>query len=346
MEGKKKRYDWLDYGRVIMNFLMVLGHTPIPLAVNAFIATVRMPFFFFFSGFLFSFEKDNNYKTFLKRKAFQLIIPYIFFNAITYVFWVFFDRHYGNDSIVLLDATTPLPGILQFRYGINCIPIWFLIALFTVENLFYLIGKRVKNVYFILIISIILSYADHKLKLPGLPFMLNSAFTGLFFYSIGFILKDKIKWLAAQKNSTLLLLLLVFIPIWAYFGHINGRIYIYKCIYNNYLYFIISSLSGIICTTIITVFIERRFHQKNWIVFLSTNLLAIVALHWTTGKFVKAFSYFILKQPLEIYNNKIFINILFSIASIILILPAIYILNRYFPYLVGKKRKTNKQINS
>lgn len=339
MAEKKKRYDWLDYGRVIMNFLMVLGHTPIPLVVNAFIATVRMPFFFFFSGFLFSFEKDNNYKEFLKKKAFQLIVPYLFFNAITYIFWVFFDRHYGNDAVVLQDATTPLPGILMFRYGVNCIPIWFLIALFAVENLFYLIGKNLKNVYFVLIISFIFSYADYKLKLPDLPFMLNSAFTGLLFYSVGFILKDKIKWLSMQKNSKLLLFLLLFIPIWAYFGYTNGRIYIHKCIYNNYFYFILSSLSGIISTTIIAIFIERRFHQKNWIVFLSTNLLAIVALHWTTGKFVKAFSYFVLKQPLEIYENKILINIIYSIISIILILPAIYILNKYFPYLVGRKKK-------
>ena len=94
----------------------------------------------------FSFEKYPEYKTFLKNRFFQLVVPYLFFNIITYLFWLTVGRQFGKDALFDLDPLKPLLGILYGNatghFLEHNVPLWFLACLFITENLYFLVFRK------------------------------------------------------------------------------------------------------------------------------------------------------------------------------------------------------------
>ncbi|MCC8081983.1 MAG: acyltransferase family protein, partial [Lachnospiraceae bacterium] len=90
MISGKKRIDEVDMLRGIAAVLMILGHSFIEYPVNIsnipwctalghFIYTFHMELFFVLAGVVYSCK---NYKTFIRRKAERIAVPYIFFGAV------------------------------------------------------------------------------------------------------------------------------------------------------------------------------------------------------------------------------------------------------------------------
>lgn len=71
------RIDWIDLTKGIAIFLMVCGHTSIPLSISNWIWSFHMPLFFIISGILFNATKYPNFNLFIKKRGKTLIIPYI-----------------------------------------------------------------------------------------------------------------------------------------------------------------------------------------------------------------------------------------------------------------------------
>ena len=84
-----KRILWIDYAKSICIYLVLLGHAHASQPVTDFIYTFHMPLFFFLSGCLFSFEKHPNFKEFAIKRFKGLMVPYLWINLITYLFWLF-----------------------------------------------------------------------------------------------------------------------------------------------------------------------------------------------------------------------------------------------------------------
>lgn len=93
-----KRFIWIDYAKSIGIYFVVLGHTHLYTPLSNVIYTWLMPVFFFISGYLFSFEKNTSLKTFAWKRFKSLLIPYLWINLITYLFWLFVGRKFGDDS--------------------------------------------------------------------------------------------------------------------------------------------------------------------------------------------------------------------------------------------------------
>ena len=55
----KERIKWIDYGKAIAIFMVVWGHTGLYGPVYVAQYMFSMPFFFFASGYLFSFEVSS-----------------------------------------------------------------------------------------------------------------------------------------------------------------------------------------------------------------------------------------------------------------------------------------------
>ena len=90
-----KRLVWIDDAKAIGIFLVILAHTQIWGSVTDWISVFRMPLFFFLSGYLFSFQRNSDGKLFARKRFKQIVIPYIFINIITYLFWLLVSSHYG-----------------------------------------------------------------------------------------------------------------------------------------------------------------------------------------------------------------------------------------------------------
>lgn len=107
-----KRILWIDYAKSICIYLVLLGHAHAFQPVTDFIYTFHMPLFFFLSGCLFSFEKHPNFKEFAIKRFKGLMVPYLWINLITYLFWLFAGRNFGEDATISTTWYSPIIGIL------------------------------------------------------------------------------------------------------------------------------------------------------------------------------------------------------------------------------------------
>ena len=82
----KKRVEWIDSLRGLAMFLVILGHSFYIRnnKIRNYLYSFHMPLFFFISG-LTTKRKDISFIEFIKKKAKNLLLPYLFLN-IYYMF--------------------------------------------------------------------------------------------------------------------------------------------------------------------------------------------------------------------------------------------------------------------
>ena len=76
-DGSKKHYTEISVAKGILITLMVIGHAGAPSHLVEFLYLVRMPCFFFISGFLFKEKYLTGVKDFIQRKIEGLYIPFV-----------------------------------------------------------------------------------------------------------------------------------------------------------------------------------------------------------------------------------------------------------------------------
>lgn len=156
---KTKRIDYLDTGKAYLIFLVILGHVLIVLnpsydklyitVVEQFICTFHMPAFFIIHGILFNNEKWKEIpaKTFILKRAYSLIIPYLFFEVIGIIWRSIFQHQSLYDGLL---------NLLTVRCNVGAD--WFLIAMFMGSLLFLIYVKHPNRIYGVLstVISFVL----------------------------------------------------------------------------------------------------------------------------------------------------------------------------------------------
>ena len=186
-----KRILWIDYAKSICIYLVLLGHAHASQPVTDFIYTFHMPLFFFLSGCLFSFEKHPNFKEFAIKRFKGLMVPYLWINLITYLFWLFAGRNFGEDATISTTWYSPIIGILLGNEKmVNNPPMWFFICLYFLEIFYYLLfkplQKKSKSIKIsVLIVIAVIGYTNYAYNPYTLPFCLGTAIVGMVFYGIG-----------------------------------------------------------------------------------------------------------------------------------------------------------------
>lgn len=326
---------WIDYGKTLAIFLVILAHTDLYVPLKNGIYTLSMPVFFFFSGYLFSFDKNPDYRRFFIKKSRQLIIPYIWINFIAYLFWFFIGRKVGSDSTDMVSWYIPIINALlgNGEKMVHDIPIWFLICLFVVENLYYIIFKKMKRRWIGCIGLVIFAYVNYTFSSLYLPFSTNTAIVAIIFYAFGNICNKTSIFKRPKLYFLVISLLLVSIATYE-----NGRIDMYINYYGNYFWFLLGGISGIVLVSSICNYLAIWLKDRNIIKYISRNTLIICGFHLLTFTCIKGIMVYILQIPIDVLHQKIGINIFFSIISILLCLPLVYIINRYLPFVVGRKK--------
>ena len=337
---RKERVVWLDYLRVLTIYLVVVGHTSVCVDFNVFIYYFHMPFFFLCSGLMFNVEKEGGFTDFFKKKALSLLVPFVTFHLISYPFWLFFDRNYGADACLAYAWYEPLSDIFLGRFAIDNAPLWFLTALFATEVIYYVIAKNVdsKRLIFVLPFLIVIGYLSQKFISFELPFMLQTVAVALIFYSIGNIFKTQIFQLG-EKKILWHLISFVICGVFLYFASkYNGKVAMHINQYGNFWLFLPFSVVALLFAQSLSVLIAYACQRRNWVEYISRNLIVIVGLHMMVGKFIKLITIYVFNLPLAIYQDTIFPNLIFSLASILLLVPVMIFVNRYCPKVIGKFR--------
>ena len=198
-------YDLMKGLALILMMLCHLVYTDGP--VKQFIYSFHMPLFFILAGAL---AKDiaqiQSFKQYTIKNAKRLLLPYVI-TMLMLCAWggiqayakhdiFFFLRHLFSMLTASADAWHSQWGLIYAG------PMWFLIALFCVREIFfglqYMCARMAKyGDECVLGISIVLSFLSVIIHpyLPSLPFCIMQAFTSLAFYAIGwYVHKHPMPW--------------------------------------------------------------------------------------------------------------------------------------------------------
>ena len=325
-EGKK--ITWINTLKAIGIVLVVIGHNDT--IFTEYIYSFHMPLFFLLSGITYNGEKwSGNPGAFVKRKAKGLLKPYFFYAFILYLIWIPLSLLQGKEITIEI-LLRNLFGIFYSQGGHKYmdwgIPIWFLTCLFLVSIIYYYINKyNRKSIIIILVITAILGKLSSYLPVR-LPWSLDSALTGIVFYGIGNLFKEKI--ISYKPNKKTIAIAIVLIILGITFSELNGRVDVYGNNFNNIIFYYISSLSSII----VLIFIAKILPYNNIIEFLGINTLPILVFHIRAIQMIKFIDIKILKLNIN-YNSILFGGIIIPIIQISII---------YYGIIIFRKIKTKR----
>lgn len=220
-----QRKNWIDAAKTIAILIVVLNHSGLVIpGVNFWGGMFYVPAFFLLAGYTYRM-KDEGYKSFVKRKAARLLVPYFITNALLFLFFqakdvltksfrptgavssllgIFYGRTRflkEGDGFIIYRA--PIPDI-NLMPNLNA-PTWFLPALFLVlvcgEGLLRLMKGNKKKVNLFVAVFAFLMLVYHYLSPFLLPWCLDILPYLLAFFLIGYELKDRqgFEWLEKAK---------------------------------------------------------------------------------------------------------------------------------------------------
>ena len=174
----------LDIAKGIGILLVVWGHCSL-IGFDE-IYSFHMPLFFFLSGCVLCIRKS--YKDIVKKKANQLLIPYVLFVFLSCLFYwglLFLTHRFSIDQLLSL-----VTSLFPYNNKIINTPLWFLLSLFWMSVIYVGIRKIVHQEWLIFIIVIALFFA---MKIVGgrgfvLPFFIGRGLGEMIYMHLGYFL--------------------------------------------------------------------------------------------------------------------------------------------------------------
>lgn len=325
-----------------------------------------MPLFFFISGFLFNFGKYADSATdFVRVKFRSLIVPYFLFALLTCLFYCLLDTAYQPvvTNIEFCEPNT-FYRIYSIFYALGPLisynpPLWFLPCLFVTELLFYGFAKRYytepRKLTFWLIAIGIIGYIYAMYTPFRLPWNADVALTAVVFYGAGDLFKrfveSEISFGVHSKlrsdskfikfffryNSifTVVLIFLNFLYI-IYLLKFPKTDIMYMNIlqYGSFFSYYLLAFLG----TFAYVFSFKKIGSSKILEYYGRNSIIVLAFHFPLKDILTKIAVLTFGLNIEhLYYNASFAFIL-TVLNLLLMVPIIFIINNYLPFLLGKKR--------
>ena len=327
----KTKINYIDYSKGIAILFVIFGHVYWGNnIVTTWIYSFHMPLFFIISGFLLKLNKNKNTKSVILKKFKSLIVPYILFSIINIV--GFYLLKYLSYEVFKGDIFNTIT-----LFGVGAL--WFLPALFISESIFLFEKNNIsKNKYkslfyisiaFIIAIFIFVSKGNYISVIGKLTIVLVRSMVALFFINIGYYLYKVISKINLKIYQIFILAIISVV-----FSKLNGSVNLYSVQFDNLFLYVLNSIIG----SFLTISIAKKINCSKAIEFLGQNTLIIMATHQLI---IEA----ILKSTLIKYLN----GIIFIFIILLLEYPLIKIINKYLPFMLGKKREKsiiNKENNA
>jgi len=341
-----KRITYIDMAKGIGILLVVFGHSSFPTPeVNQWISSFHMPLFFLLSGILLAHTNahEKEMSTLIKKKARSILIPYFSFSILSILFTAILD-------IASFGAYLPnaLMQTIVF-YGISVL--WFLPALFFGEVIFLFVRKHcnpaitafVSALICLLAVFIVNTYHYHylidfnsRLSLLGAYLISVVVRTGfaVTFLALGYF--SYLLFLKKEHHTVLYLLLaFVFLALNIYLAFKNGSVDLNNMVFHDYrLYFPAAFCGGlfIICLCAALPAIPP-------LIATGRHSLIIMATHMNCRFLGICYAVGNIAISLLPVLGDVGYMLVCTTAMIILEILAIYIINRFLPFLVGATKR-------
>lgn len=339
MVEEKKRLRYLDYMRGVGILLVVMHHVfryfPVFNAVVSYIILFHVGIFFVISGYISGLrtEKKRDFKQFFFHRAKQLLIPYAFFSVYNSVSKLFVLSIQGNLTHEIIREE-----LTEFFITGNG-TVWYLMTLFLVEMSFELLGewKVVGNKDILYLISgLILAISFYFIRGGPFPFVVIAKRCRLgyvFFvygYFLGRYLLNKTKW-----NHVLgVLFILTGSLIWRKNGGMIS--YMDGAIYGTF-FVIIAAFLIITGILLIMQWADQKIVKTIWLLdYFGKNSLIVLLVH---PSWMLCYVY-LLGSNLQGHDaeSELVKGLIFLFFLIIIEIPCVEIINKYFPFLIGKRK--------
>lgn len=349
-----KRKDWLDYMKFVAMSLVVFHHSP-PRYDNTqevALVYVGMPMFFFAAGYLFKVSKQQDFWTFLRHRAKKILIPYTTFFILFYALWLFVGRSMVGSEEMAINRLTPLWQFLTGRPDIVVAPFWFLAAMFTMQLIYYPI-RRYTSGYWPLIISLLLCLS--LFILPDWPYFrcwnFDRALLYLPLYAFGNCCKDFVDSFEtplvirhgvptatdALKKAPLKYVLMVVCAA------VGMTFLIYAPSSITVVAYVLAPMAAILFIPLYVTlckWLEAQFGASR--VAKNVAITGITFLGFQ-NYLIGIFKILVTKLfGADTLNENILWKFGIGIVVMIILYPLALIVERYFPWLLGKKSKKNR----
>lgn len=314
----KQRIAYIDFLKGLCIILIVAFHTkPQAWGEHSYKLLLTLPIFFMLSGCFF--KQPVDFSEFLRRKVNTLIVPLVFFLFIGFVYFVMRELAFSRFNVAAVIHKLP-SNLFNFNT-----PMWFVWVLFVVNILYYCLRKLLSPLWS-LVASLAIGVAGYYLNSFGyqLYLLFDIAMVALPFFAVGSLLNH---YSLLSKSPSLAIsipcLLIAFTIVYLTDCGLN----MYHREYPALIKFYIVPL----CLIIPMMWVSLRLVKKEvpFVSFIGKNTLIVLGTHYFLLGPLKA-GIQLLLQPMWVYFTTI-------IGTLALECPIIRLINRYLPYLVGKK---------
>lgn len=321
-KSQPKRLVHIDVVAGIMIVWMIFAHCrhfsstslPFPNYLSFF-----MPWFFYKSGMFF---KKRGYIELMKRDANKFLRYYIVYSMIGWILWSICGS--VDHSLQLGDCfSKPFSSFVHDGSIRGNGALWFLLSLYLVRQLGNFIIINFENSFFILIVSLICFTSAYVLNILGWhdhSWWLGNHFSGLCYFLIGYLLKNKEQEKIVFLFSTFFYLLVLCLY---YIGKI-GFPFLYmhanKMHSGSYILFFPMALAGIVMINNI-FFILCKHIKFRILEYVGNNALNFYVTHWILLIIIS----FIAKYMFHIEKPSMLLYILMTGSIIFLPLINIFI---------------------
>ena len=349
----KKRLDYLDMAKGVGIFFVVLGHIEyLKESTMRWIYSFHMPLFFMVGGILaYTMTRDGmpSLKESLKKRARGTLVPYVSFSLILLtmrVFELFFQPERVNSRELLRQLVDSLTG-----YGLHTL--WFLPVYFLSGTLFFLLcrvfsGKRYgaygMGVLVLALTVLALGVIDHfrldqYLVLErellwhvgmNLLIVLLRTLTVLPFFLIGWCYGRLEQWQTPRKRWGLLGVGVLCIVI----GAVHSLQTSILDLHYLYIYPIHYLTAAVSCIGLLDLM--RALPVSRGLCYLGRNSLVIMCTHGPMYVlYYISLGMFFVRKLIPMTDSVLYGCI--AVAVCVAEVPIIWIFNRYFYYLLGRK---------
>lgn len=338
---EKKRIDWIDIAKLIGIYLVIVGHvrhsdTGITNFVHRAIYGFHMPLFFFLSGYV---HKKESFQITLKKAAKNILLPYFSLTLICTLLMIpyYWEPIESVTKTIIHNFITPIIGIFfSGNYGFPkpfgycrffVLPMWFLFALFECKIICSITYKKIQ--YIIPIILLAISYFLSVYKIEPW-FRIGCCCMSYIFYFIGYKIKEKN---LLRNNYVVLKFILSLIAYVVLQIFTNDNIVFVMTIDfggSGIKYLLLYLLKGLLGIYMVINF-SMLLKSNSFVNYYARNTIIILPFHFVIV--------FYLQKLFEnlVFNN-IFLELLYSFGIMIVCTVPIFVINHYFPALIGKKK--------
>lgn len=330
----KQRVDYIDLAKGFCILLIILHHVQSPineLEGYRMLTCFRIPLYFVLSGLFF--KKYDGLWNFILRKTNKLLIPFIFFLVAGYLIFSIGWAAVGQSDRVLSLTSKIIHGFNEENIYINT-PVWFLFTLFQTSVIFYVLYDIYERLSLSKIYKeIVMAVMCFTIGIGGyilgfnkinLPFWVDTSLTAIPFYYTGYFLRVHTGFLIPNKYDKYIPLMLVGFALIVYFCADN--ISFMQSIYHQSY---VSFYAAAMCGTFFVLLLSKLIKKIYLISFIGRYSVIVLGTHNLILLILRNLFSFIANDWLQ--------SALLFVLTVIISVPVIKFLLKYFPKFVSQK---------